>query len=149
MIFFLVNFIQKYYLVFKALHFIAAFAWMAGLFYLPRLFVYHVENYKAVDKIFQTMELRLYKYIINPAMISTITFGGLMLFTKDFSKFSYLYIKIICIFGLIVFQFMLKRWHKQLASGSCQKSSVFFRVINEIPTLFLILIVFMAIFKPF
>ncbi len=147
--FFWLDFIKQYYLIFKALHFIGAFAWMAGLFYLPRLFVYHVENYQTSDKIFQTMERRLYRYIINPAMIFTLIFGTLMLITKDLSKFSYVYIKIICIFGLLVFQFMLRSWHIQLANGSCQRSSVFFRVINEIPTLFLILIVFMAIFKPF
>ena len=143
---------MNYYLLFKSLHLIAVISWMAGLLYLPRIFVYHVENYqkKETTEIFETMERKLYFYIMRPAMIISWLFGILLIYQIGFESFSQLWLqlKIFFVIILTVYHEYLGKCLTSLKDGSNSKSSRFFRIINEIPTILLILIVFIVIFKP-
>ena len=140
------------YLLFKSLHLIAVISWMAGLLYLPRIFVYHVENYqkKETTEIFETMERKLYFYIMRPAMLISWLFGILLIYQIGFESFSQLWLqlKIFFVIILTVYHEYLGKCLTSLRDGSNSKSSRFFRIINEIPTILLILIVFIVIFKP-
>ena len=143
---------MNYYLLFKSLHLIAVISWMAGLLYLPRIFVYHVENYqkKETTEIFETMERKLYFYIMRPAMIISWLLGILLIYQIGFESFSQLWLqlKIFFVIILTVYHEYLGKCLTSLRDGSNSKSSRFFRIINEIPTILLILIVFIVIFKP-
>ena len=143
---------MNYYLLFKSLHLIAVISWMAGLLYLPRIFVYHVENYqkKETTEIFETMERKLYFYIMRPAMLISWLFGILLISQIGFETFSQLWlqIKIFFVIILTVYHEYLGKCLTSLRDGSNTKSSRFFRIINEIPTILLILTVFIVIFKP-
>ena len=143
---------MNYYLLFKSLHLIAVISWMAGLLYLPRIFVYHVENFqkKEVTEIFETMERKLYFYIMRPAMIISWLLGILLIYQIGFESFSQLWLqlKIFFVIILTVYHEYLGKCLTSLRDGSNSKSSRFFRIINEIPTILLILIVFIVIFKP-
>tara|TARA_B100000902_G_scaffold305604_1_gene294090 strand:+ start:10778 stop:11212 length:435 start_codon:yes stop_codon:yes gene_type:complete len=140
------------YLLFKSLHLIAVVSWMAGLLYLPRIFVYHVENKekKEVAVIFEVMEKRLFFYIMRPAMIFTWVFGLILIYLNGIEIFSQLWmqIKIILVILLSVYNDYLGRCLLALKNSTNTKSSKFFRIINEIPTVILIIVVFLAIFKP-
>ena len=143
---------MNYYLLFKSLHLIAVISWMAGLLYLPRIFVYHVENYqkKETTEIFETMERKLYFYIMRPAMLISWLFGILLIYQIGFESFSQLWLqlKIFFVIILTVYHEYLGKCLTSLRDGSNSKSSRFYRIINEIPTILLILIVFIVIFKP-
>ena len=143
---------MNYYLLFKSLHLIAVISWMAGLLYLPRIFVYHVENYqkKETTEIFETMEKKLYFYIMRPAMIISWLFGILLIYQIGFESFSQLWLQLKIFFVIILTAYheFLGKCLTSLRDGSNSKSSRFFRIINEIPTILLILIVFIVIFKP-
>ena len=143
---------MNYYLLFKSLHLIAVISWMAGLLYLPRIFVYHVDNYqkKETTEIFETMERKLYFYIMRPAMLISWLFGILLIYQIGFESFSQLWLqlKIFFVIILTVYHEYLGKCLTSLRDGSNSKSSRFFRIINEIPTILLILIVFIVIFKP-
>ena len=143
---------MNYYLLFKSLHIIAVISWMAGLLYLPRIFVYHVENFqkKETTKIFEVMERKLYFYIMYPAMILSWLFGLLLIFIIDFSSLSLLWLqlKLLLVLLLTIYHFYLGICFKNLKENTNKKSSRFFRIINEIPTVLLIFIVFVVIFKP-
>ncbi len=146
----LILFVVDYYVWLKAFHLIAVIAWMAGLFYLPRLFVYHVESDHLPTKVtLGIMEKRLYKIIMMPAMHLAVFLGGLLLLIPGSLQSGSLHLKILCVFGLIVFQFYLGHCWRQLANGTNTKTSRFFRIINEIPTILLIIIVISVIVKPF
>ena len=143
---------MNYYLLFKSLHLIAVISWMAGLLYLPRIFVYHVENFqkKEATEIFETMERKLYFYIMRPAMIISWLFGIILIYINGLDVLFSLWIQIKLILLIV-----LSAYHEYL--GKClialkdktnRKTSRFFRIINEIPTVLLILIVFLVIFKP-
>ena len=140
------------YLLFKSLHLIAVVSWMAGLLYLPRIFVYHVENKdkKEVTDIFEVMEKRLFFYIMRPAMILTWIFGLILIYLNGIEIFSQLWmqLKIVLVILLSVYNVYLGKCLLSLKNNSNTKSAKFFRIINEIPTVMLILIVFMVIFKP-
>ena len=140
------------YLLFKSLHLIAVISWMAGLLYLPRIFVYHVENKekKEATDIFEVMERRLFIYIMRPAMILTWAFGIILVHLNGIEIFSQLWmqIKIVLVILLSVYNGYLGRCLSNLKSSTNTKSAKFFRIINEIPTVMLIIIVFLAIFKP-
>ena len=140
------------YLVFKALHLIAVISWMAGLLYLPRIFVYHVENNEKVEttRIFEVMEKRLYNYIMRPAMILTWIFGVILIYLNGFEAFSnlWLQIKLILVLVLTAYHEYLGKCLRSLKDKNNNKSAKFFRIINEIPTILLILIVFIVVFKP-
>tara|TARA_X000000368_G_scaffold229248_1_gene181008 strand:- start:30 stop:407 length:378 start_codon:yes stop_codon:yes gene_type:complete len=124
---------------------------MAGLLYLPRIFVYHSETEdKSQQKIFKTMEKKLYNYIMMPAMLLSWLFGILLIHTLGFSTFSELWmqIKIIAVVILTYYHFTLGKYLNDFAIDSNQKTSKFFRIYNEIPTLILIVVIFVVIFKP-
>ena len=140
------------YLLFKSLHLIAVVSWMAGLLYLPRIFVYHVENKekKEATDIFEVMERRLFIYIMRPAMILTWAFGIILVHLNGIEIFSQLWmqIKIVLVILLSAYNGYLGRCLSNLKNSTNTKSAKFFRIINEIPTVMLIIIVFLAIFKP-
>ena len=140
------------YLLFKSLHLIAIISWMAGLLYLPRIFVYHVENINDQNSknIFKTMEKKLYFYIMMPAMILSWIFGLLLIHNLGFSVFNELWmqIKIILVIFLTFYHLYLGRCLMDFKNDQNTKTSKFFRIINEVPTVLLILIVFIVIFKP-
>ena len=140
------------YLLFKSLHLIAVVSWMAGLLYLPRIFVYHVENLKKKETtdIFEIMEKRLFFYIMRPAMILTWIFGIILIYIIGFEVFSYLWvqIKLTLVIIMSIYHEYLGKCLISLKSRTNTKSSKFFRIINEVPTVLLILIVFIVIFKP-
>jgi len=140
------------YLLFKSLHLIAVVSWMAGLLYLPRIFVYHVENKekKEATDIFEVMEKRLFFYIMRPAMIFTWIFGLILIYLNGIEIFAQLWmqIKLVLVILLSVYNDYLGRCLVSLKNNSNSRSSKFFRIINEIPTIMLIFIVFLAIFKP-
>ena len=140
------------YLLFKSLHILSFVAWMAGLLYLPRLFVYHCEE-KYNTKTYNTfilMEKRLLKFIMNPAMLATWIFGISLYFINiDALAFSLWFnIKLFLVTLLSAFQGYLSICRKKFILNTNEKSAKFYRLINEIPTVILIIIVFLAIFKP-
>jgi putative membrane protein len=140
------------YLLLKSLHLIAVISWMVGLLYLPRIFVYHVENLndKNTSSVFKTMERKLYFYIMMPAMVLTWLFGILLIGSLGLSVFSELWIilKGILVLLLTHYHFYLGKCTRLFAADQNSKTSKFFRIINEIPTILLILIVFIVVFKP-
>ena len=140
------------YLLFKSLHLISVISWMAGLLYLPRIFVYHVENFekKETIKIFETMERKLYNYIMRPAMILSWLFGIILVYLNGLESLAslWLQIKLVLVFILTIYHEYLGKCLRNLKDGSDNKSSKFYRIINEIPTILLILTVFVVIFKP-
>ena len=143
---------MNFYLLFKSLHLIAFISWMVGLLYLPRIFVYHVENLekRETTDVFEIMEKRLYFYIMRPAMILTWLFGITLIYIIGFETFSYLWlqIKLILVVLMSIYHEYLGKCLKSLKLRANMKSSKFFRTINEIPTVLLIFIVFIIIFKP-
>ena len=139
------------YLLFKALHLIAVISWMAGLLYLPRIFVYHSEAQHISQKnIFKTMERKLYNYIMTPAMLLSWLLGVLLIHSIGSNVFFELWmqIKIIAVIILTYYHFTLGKYLNDFAIDNNQKSSRFFRIYNEIPTITLIVVVFVVIFKP-
>ena len=140
------------YLLFKALHLIAVVSWMAGLLYLPRIFVYHVENKekKEATNIFEVMESKLFLYIMRPAMIFTWVFGLVLIYLNGIEIFLQLWfqIKIVLIVILSAYNNFLGKCLVGIKNSTNTKSAKFFRIINEIPTVILIIVVFLAIFKP-
>jgi len=143
------------YLLFKSIHLIAVISWMAGLLYLPRIFVYHSEaiaNNKSEDLMstFKIMERRLFIYIMNPAMIVSWIFGILLIHTIGMYNFSFLWLQLKLIFVIIltIYHFFLFQCLKKFAENNNSYSSRFYRIINEIPTAILIAIVFIIVFKP-
>ena len=139
------------YLLFKSLHIIAVISWMAGLLYLPRIFVYHAESqHDSQREIFKVMERKLYNFIMMPAMILSWLFGFLLIHSLGFTVFQELWmqIKTVAILLLTHYHFYLGKHLRFFSSGENSKSSRFFRIINEIPTILLIVIVFVVVFKP-
>ena len=140
------------YFLFKSLHLIVVFSWMAGLLYLPRIFVYHVENKekKEATDIFEVMEKRLFFYIMRPAMVFTWIFGLILIYLNGVEIFSQLWIqiKIVLVVLLSVYNDYLGKCLRSLKNNTNTRSSKFFRIINEIPTVLLIFIVFVVKFKP-
>ena len=139
------------YLLFKSLHLISVISWMAGLLYLPRIFVYHAEaTHESQKDIFKTMERKLYNYIMMPAMLLSWLFGTLLIHYIGFSAFSELWmqIKLVAVSLLTYYHFTLGKYLNDFAMDNSPKSSKFFRIYNEIPTIRLIVVIFVAIFKP-
>ena len=140
------------YLLFKSLHLIAVIFWMAGSLYLPRIFVYHVKNSekKEATEIFETMERRLYFYIMRPAMLATWLFGIILIYINGIDVFSELWmnIKLALVILLTIYHEYLGICLKSLKLKTNTKTPKFFRIINEVPTIILIFIIFIVIFKP-
>ena len=140
------------YLLFKSLHLISVISWMAGLLYLPRIFVYHSENNSEIktSEIFKIMEKKLYFYIMTPAMVLSWIFGLLLIHTTGFQQLAqtWLILKIVFVVILTAYHFYLGNILNQFKLDQNERSHKFYRYINEIPTILLILIVFVVIFKP-
>ena len=143
---------MNYYLLFKSLHLISVISWMAGLLYLPRIFVYHAENSDdgKISDVFKTMEKKLYFYIMTPAMILSWIFGLLLIHSIGFQQLgqTWMLLKIIFVILLSLYHFYLGNTLNQFKFDQNTHSHKFYRLINEIPTILLILIVFVVIFKP-
>ena len=143
---------MNYYLLFKSLHLISIISWMAGLLYLPRLFVYHAEknNNNNQKETFKLMEKRLFFYIMNPAMILSWIFGILLIHSIGLENFTYLWLqlKLVMVLFLTVYHFFLFLCLNDLSQNNSKYSPKFYRIINEIPTLLLIGIIFVVVFKP-
>lgn len=140
----------EFYDIVKILHIVAVISWLAGLLYLPRIFVYHAQIGvgSEADKIFQTMEKRLLYYIMTPAMILVFIFG-LYLASQIGFEFIWLQIKITLVLGLAGYQGFLSKCRKSFVKGQNKHSQKFYRIINEVPTLLMIVIVTLVILKPF
>jgi len=144
------DFLTDWYLVTKSLHVISVIAWMAGLFYLPRLYVYHVEQVETgskTDLMFQTMERRLLRAIINPAMITTWVFGLALVFTPGVIDWSdwWPWVKAACVLVMSGFHGWLSARRKEFAAGTNTRSGRTYRMMNEVPTVLMIVIVFAVI----
>ena len=139
------------YLIIKSLHVISVISWMAGLLYLPRIFVYHAEaDHESQKKVFKIMERKLYNFIMMPAMSLSWLFGILLIHSLGFSIFSELWmkVKIISVIILTYYHFTLGKFLNDFALNSNKRSSKFFRIFNEIPTIILVVVIFVVIFKP-
>lgn len=137
----------------KACHIVSIVAWMAGLFYLPRLFVYHAEVVRGSEtsETFKVMERRLLRGIMNPAMVAVYVFGILLALTPGIVDWQsgWIYVKLTAVAGLTIVHHLLGLWRKDFAADRNRHSARFYRIVNEIPTLLLILIVVMVVAKPF
>ena len=141
-----------YYEWFKALHVISVIAWMAGLLYLPRLFVYHtgVEAGSETSETFKIMERRLLRAIMNPAMIATWIFGlTLIVLTPGWMEQGWLHAKLLMVVLMTVAHMAMARWRRAFAEDRNTHTHKYFRVMNEVPTLMMVVIVFLVILKPF
>jgi len=143
------------YLLFKSIHLIAVISWMAGLLYLPRIFVYHsqaIVNNKSEDltSTFKVMERRLFIYIMNPAMILSWIFGVLLIHTIGINNFDFLWLKLKMLFVIIltIYHFFLFQCLRKFVENNNSFSPKFYRIINEIPTVLLIGIILVVVFKP-
>ena len=143
---------MNFYLLFKSLHLISVISWMAGLLYLPRIFVYHAENSseKKTSEIFKTMERKLFYFIMTPAMILSWIFGVILIHIIGFQEIgqTWMILKMIFVIILTLYHFYLGKILAQFKIDQNTHSHKFYRFINEIPTLLLILIVFVVVFKP-
>ena len=140
------------YLLFKSLHLISVISWMAGLLYLPRIFVYHAENIddNNISEVFKVMERKLYFYIMTPAMILSWVFGLLLIHSIGFQQLGQIWMvfKIVFVILLTIYHFYVGKILNKFKIDQNNRSHKFYRSINEIPTILLILIVFVVIFKP-
>ncbi len=143
---------MNFYLLFKSLHLISVISWMVGLLYLPRIFVYHAENSseKKTSEIFKTMERKLFFYIMTPAMILSWIFGVILIHSIGFQNIgqTWMILKMIFVTILTLYHLYLGRILDKFKIDQNVHSHKFYRLINEIPTLLLILIVFVVVFKP-
>ena len=143
---------DNYYSWFKVLHIFAVISWMVGLLYLPRIYVYHtrVSRDSEADKIFQLMEYRLLKIIMNPAMIMTFIFGLINAHIYGFVALGvWFHIKITAVLGLSCIHGLLAKWRKDFANGTNKHSEKFYRIINEVPAILMLVAIIMVIIKPF
>ena len=142
--------IELYDLI-KILHIVSVISWLAALLYLPRIFVYHCRVPFACEscQLFQEMEKKLYRYIATPAMILTLLSGFYLALQIGFEGSIWLHIKITLVFLLVGFHFHLNVYRKKFASGKNNKTHKFFRLINEVPTVLMLIIVALVVLKPF
>jgi protoporphyrinogen IX oxidase len=144
--------IPNLYLTLKTLHIISFTAWMAGMFYLPRLYVYHCKAVRGgeADIMLQTMERKLLRYIMNPAMILTWGFGlWLAMVTEAFTSGGWFHAKMLCVMLMSGTHGLLAVHRSQFIRGDNTKSERYYRILNEAPTILLIAIVWLVVFKPF
>lgn len=137
----------------KALHLIAMVCWFAGLFYLPRLFVYHAMSDDAIsDERFKIMERKLLFGIMTPSMIATFVFGIWLLMSGAWAMYSsagWLHAKFLCLLCLLIYHYFCWQWFKDFRANQNKRDHVFYRWMNEIPVIFLLAIVILAVVKPF
>ncbi len=135
----------------KALHIISVVAWMAGMLYLPRLYVYHcaAPAGSPQSETFKLMERRLLRAIVNPAMIATWAFGLILLFAFELYTQPWMHAKLLLVVILSGFHGFLARWRKDFATDRNRRSARFYRIANELPTVILVAVVILAVVKPF
>lgn len=147
------EFLQTWHVWIEALHVISVIAWMAGIFYLPRLFAYHADVPPGTDQdaLFQKMERRLLRVIMNPAMILTWIFGLSLLYAAGYSLIAdpWMGIKFAAVVLMTGFHMACAKWRRLLAAGRNPHPPRFYRAMNEVPTVLMIIIVIMIIVKPF
>lgn len=146
------DFLLQYYLWLKALHIIAVIAWMAGLLYLPRLYVYHagVTAGSEAAETFKVMERRLLRFIMNPAMVLAWVFGGLMLLANPgLLSFPWMHVKLTAVVAMTVVHHLYALWRKDFAADRNARTVRFYKIMNEVPTVLMIIIVIMAVAEPF
>ncbi len=145
------SFLIDYWFWIKSFHLIFVISWMAGLFYLPRLFVYHSKTTSETEMhlTFLQMEDKLYRFIMQPAMILSLTSGGILASIGDTWRMPWLHAKLLSITFLLVFHFLLRSWYYDFKQGNFCRSERFYRVANEVPTILLLIIVICAVVKPF
>lgn len=144
------EFLVEHYLWIKALHILAVISWMAGMLYLPRLYVYHAgaEKGSQQSETFKIMERRLLRAIINPAMMAAWIFGGLMLWANpELLHQGWMHIKLTALVGMQIVHALFARWRRHFAQDRNVHSARFYRVWNEVPTVLMIVVVFMAVLK--
>ncbi len=149
----MISLMNNLYLYLKAIHIVAAFAWMAGMFYLPRLYVYHAQvgpNTPQAET-FKLMERKLLTVIMNPAMVVTVALGLWLTFGADAVDWraGWLHAKIGLVVLMLAVHWLLAKWRRDFAADRVPHSERFFRIVNEVPTLLLIGIVFMVVVRPF
>ena len=141
------------YMWIKAIHLIGAMSWMAGLLYLPRLFVYHANSQLRSEQseIFKVMEKRLLYFIMVPAAAVTLLFGGLLLLNMPFYVWNewWVWIKLLSILGLMFSHLLMYLHYKKFANETNQHSVKYYRILNEVPTVLMITIIIMAVVRPF
>jgi protoporphyrinogen IX oxidase len=146
------EFFLTHYLFLKSFHIISIIAWMAGMLYLPRLFVYHAKEITVTPtaQTFKIMEKRLMFYIMNPAMIATFIFGGLMLYANpSLFENGWMHIKLTAVFFMAVTHMVFSRWRKMFEADENTRPARFYKIWNEIPTVLMVIIVLAAVMKPF
>ncbi len=146
------DFLSLHYEWLRALHIISVIAWMAGMLYLPRIFVYHVDAKKgsAQSETFKVMERRLLKLIINPAMIIALILGALMFHANpSLMEGGWMHVKLSAIFLMFGVHGMFAKWVKVFAADENAKSAKFYRIMNEVPTALMVIIVIRAVVEPF
>ena len=145
--------LNDWYFWLRAFHVISVIAWMAGMFYLPRLYVYHADQTPGspTSELFKVMERRLMRLIINPAMIAAFLFGGLLLITPGVVDWSagWIHVKLTALFLMTAYHGYLSRWRRAFERDQNPHSARFYRVMNEAPTVLMIVIVIMVVVKPF
>ncbi|MFP4097807.1 MAG: protoporphyrinogen oxidase HemJ [Alphaproteobacteria bacterium] len=149
----MIEFLNEYYNWWLAMHILSFVSWMAGLLYLPRLFVYHAYSKPGSDQseTFKIMERRLYKYIMHPAMVASWVFGLIMLYARwELLIFTgWMQVKLVCVVIMTLFHFLMIKYLEDFEDDKNEKSHVYFRVLNEVPTVIMIVIVICAIVQPF
>ena len=146
------DFLMQHYLWIKSFHVISVIAWMAGMLYLPRLYVYHAGAKEGSEEseTFKVMENRLLRYIMNPAMIATWLFGTMMITANpDLFSMGWMHVKFTAVILMTVIHMIYARWRRKFAVDDNLHTGKFYKIWNEIPTILLIIIVIMAIAKPF
>ncbi|AQW86815.1 hypothetical membrane protein (UPF0093 domain) [Campylobacter pinnipediorum subsp. caledonicus] len=141
-----------YYLYFKFLHYIFFISWMAMLFYQPRLYVYHAENIHNPEyvKVVEVMEYKMYKYIGYPALIGSFATGALILLAMpDLLKTGHIHLKLMIVILMAAYHFHLGSYMKQLKNKTCKRDGMFFRAYNEVPTVCMLVIIWIMIVNPF
>lgn len=149
----MLDFLSEWYLWIKSLHIAAVIAWMAGMMYLPRLYVYHcaAPDGSAQSETFKTMERKLLRGIVNPAMIASFLLGGLLLITPGIIDWSegWIWVKLGSVLGLGAIHGFFSRWRRDFEADRNVRPAKFYRLVNEIPFVFLLIIVVMVIVRPF
>ncbi|MBL4802895.1 MAG: protoporphyrinogen oxidase HemJ [Emcibacter sp.] len=147
----MIAFLSEYYYWFLSLHIISVISWMAGMFYLPRLFVYHCRLKVGSDasEMFKEMERKLIRMIINPAMMLTWVFGICLAVGQDVWGDHWFHAKLLLVVIMSGFHGSLSKWRRQFDQDKNTHNEKFFRLVNEIPTVLMIAIVFLVIMKPF
>ncbi len=146
----MIDFLADHYLWFLSLHIIAVISWMAGMFYMPRLFVYHtrLEVGSDASEMFKEMERKLIRIIINPAMILTWLFGLCMAFGQELWSSPWFQVKFVLVILMSGFHGYLSRWRREFERDENRHNEKFYRRVNEVPTILMIVIVFLVIMKP-